>query len=112
MNFLNLPITLSTCMRTCAICLDISTSLAVSGFFPSVKAAILNTAPNVASSSYTKNSRSARTQFPGESMSRNPEFNVINLSDARPPHPADKKTNPTAWRDTDKILDGSCTFIS
>ena len=60
--FYNLPITLSTCMHTCAICLHISTSLAVTCFFPLIKVVILNTAPTVASSPSTKNSQSASIQ--------------------------------------------------
>ena len=41
--------------------------------------------------SSTKNLRSARTESPGETMSKNHELNVINLSHALPPQPTDKK---------------------
>ena len=89
--FFNWPITRSTCIRTCAICLDLSTSFADSCFFPRVKAGILRTAPRVANSSSIKNPLSARTQSPNVTLSKKPEFSVISLSEALPPQPADKK---------------------
>ena len=92
-------LTLSICMRTCTTCLDISTSLAVNCLFLLEKARSLNNASTGGSFSSSKNPLSARTQCPRESISRNPEFDFINSSDTRPPHLADRKTNPTAWRD-------------
>ena len=89
--FFNWPITRSTCIRTCAICLDMSTSFADICAFPLVKAGILRTAPRFANSSSIKNPLSARTQSPNVTLSKKPEFSVISLSEALPPQPADKK---------------------
>ena len=88
---LNWPITRSTCIRTCAICLDMSTSFADICAIPQIKAGILSTAPLVAKSSAIKNPLSARTQSPNVTLSKKPEFSVISLSEALPPQPADKK---------------------
>ena len=82
-NFFNWPIPPSTCIQTCAICLDMSTSFAEISAFPLVKAGILKTSPRVANSSSIKNPLSARIQ--------SPEFSVISLSEALPPEHADKK---------------------
>ena len=49
--FLSRPITLSTCIRTCASCLDISASSCESCFLPLVNAGISNCPPWVAMSS-------------------------------------------------------------
>ena len=94
-NFFNWPITLSTCIRTCAICLDMSTSVTDICAFPLVKAGILRTAPWVANSSSIKNTLSARTQSPNVTFSKKPDFSVIPLSEALPSQLADKKLTAT-----------------
>ena len=82
-NFFNWPITHSTSIRTCAICLDMSTSFADICVFPRVKTGILRTAPRVANFSLIKN--------PNVTLSKKPEFSIISLSESLPPQPADKK---------------------
>ena len=76
-NLFNWPITRSTCIRTCAICLDMSTSFEDICAFPRVKAGILSTAPLVANSSSIKNPLSDKTQSPNVTLSKKPEFSVI-----------------------------------
>ena len=96
-SFFSWPITCSTFIQTCAICLDMSTFFADICVFPLVKAVILRTAPRVANFSSIKNPLSARTQSPNVTLSKKPEFSVISLSEAFPPEPADKKLAASDW---------------
>ncbi len=47
-------------------------------------------APYAARSSLIKNPRSAKISSFGSSSSKNPDFDVISLSETRPPQPGDK----------------------
>ena len=90
-NYFNWAIIRSTCIRTSAICLDMSTSFADVCAFPLVKPGVLRTAPRVANSFSIKNPQSARTQSPNVTLSKKPDFSVISFYEALPPQPADKK---------------------
>jgi hypothetical protein len=54
---------------------------------PRVNDGILNVTPCAASSSDTKNPRSAKTSSPWDSLFIYPDFRVISLSETLPPHP-------------------------
>ena len=84
-NFFNWPITRSTFIRTCTICLDMSTSFADICVSPRVKTGILRTAPRVANSSSITNSLLSRAQSPNVTLSKKPEFSVTSLSEGLPP---------------------------
>ena len=90
-NFFSWPLTRLTCIRTCAICLVMSTSFADICNFPREKAGILRTDPWFPNCSYIKNPLSARKQPTNVILSKKPDFTVISLSEALQPQPADKK---------------------
>ena len=92
-NFFSWPLTHSTCIRTCAICLVMSTSFADICNFPREKAGILRTDPWFPNCSYIKNPLSARKQPINVILSKKPDFTVISLSEALPPQSSDKKAN-------------------
>ena len=96
LGFFRRPITRSTWILSCAICLDMSVSLTVICFFPLVNAGMRSTAPLVASSSSIKKPRSANAQSSWVSLSRKPDFRVISLSEALPPQPAERKLTAPA----------------
>ena len=96
LNFLNRPITLSTCILTFDIFLEAPTSFPDICDFPFVKFGTFNVAPYVASSSEIVKPRSASIRSPCCKTSRKPDLIVISLSDTRPPHPRDKKLTAPA----------------
>ena len=91
LNFLILAINSSTRIRTLESCLDISTSLPESCFFPFVKLGMLSIAPRALNSSFVLKSQSTSIEWPMETLLKKPDSLVIYLSDTRPPHPKDKK---------------------
>ena len=91
LNFLILPITHCTWIRTLESCLDISTSPSESCFFHFVKLGILSVAARALNSSFVLKPRSASIQSPMEILLKKPDSFVICLSDTLPPYPKDKK---------------------
>ena len=87
LNFLVLPITRSTWIRTLESCLDVSTSPPGSCFFPFVKLGILSVAPRAL---YIKPSICHYAITNGNLLKKSDSF-VICLSDTLPSHPKDKK---------------------
>ena len=95
-NFSRRPMTRSTWILICAICLDMSMPMAVICFFPLVNAGMRSTALLVASSSSTKKPRSANTKSPWVSLCGKFNFKVIFWSEALPLQPAKRKISAPA----------------
>ncbi len=88
---LTFPITRSICIRTLAIILVSSTSIADSCVFPLVKACFLRLACIVPTESEMSNPRSAKNISPGSKLYSKPQCSVRYLSLTRLPHALETK---------------------